>query len=541
MKIYFNAFWPGFIDKTDTVNVKFFLDLFIKSFKEQCQIGDINNSDILCESLFGPSALSLKNWKYTILFSGESRLRENIDKYTIILYSQRNNKNIVNCPEFFPYIYCQGLIDKLKDINNKLIETVPTKQILVLISNTNEGYRKRLEFIEKLDKKYNITYAGAYKNNIGGRLTIPHGNNEDFINYISNFKFVISMENSIEDTYITEKIIHGFNSKIIPIYWGTERVKDYFNKDRFITVNSNNYDDTLLEIDTIMNDDKKWLEIVNRPVFAQSESSLESSPKSIDLWITINTIANNIRCLLKQNEKSIFRDVSHIYCISNPEFENDRYKYMSDFFNKLYLNSCHVDFICPTYKHTITDSQYNYYTKSGKIYTYRKNPMKRSELSLFFNTIAILKEIDRNYLEGIFCIFESDINILPSINDFSLLTEKLKNNMEKWNSCHVGSGEEHRIFKDYYEEEFTNSEDKIRVIRKNGTRYADSILFNKKGVEILLNYMLTQQDFCEPYDCYLDTMCKDNPDFKFTWTAPSFFYQMSLFGGMKSNIQLDKE
>jgi len=48
--------------------------------------------------------------------------------------------------------------------------------------------------------------------------------------------------------------------------------------------------------------------------------------------------------------------VQQIYTISSNEYEPDRYSHMSDlFFNKLNLTNDNVKFICPTYKHTITD------------------------------------------------------------------------------------------------------------------------------------------------------------------------------------------
>ena len=77
-----------------------------------------------------------------------------------------------------------------------------------------------------------VTYAGRYKNNIGGLLIWDY-NKPEFHNYVSQFKFIISMENTRYETGITEKITHGMLAQTIPIYWGSPRVNDYFNKDRF--------------------------------------------------------------------------------------------------------------------------------------------------------------------------------------------------------------------------------------------------------------------------------------------------------------------
>lgn len=268
MKVYFNAFWNGFHQDINTV--KFFIELFKQTFNEECTIDSYENSELLCESLFGESCILSKSWKYSILYSGESRLRENSELYTIILYSQLSHKNIVNCPVFFPYIYCNNLLDKFETCHNIKRFDIPKKDIVVIISNTTSNYIKRLEFIELLDKEYNITYAGSYKNNIGGNLTYGYGT-EEFSNFNSNFKFIISMENSIEETYITEKICHGINAKNIPIYWGTDKVKDYFNIDRYVLVDDKDYNKTLKEIRELYTNESKWLNMVNQPTFTNNK------------------------------------------------------------------------------------------------------------------------------------------------------------------------------------------------------------------------------------------------------------------------------
>lgn len=288
MYIYFNAFWgDNFFNGTDGVNVKFFIALFEKVYNEKCEIGTYENSDILCESLFGESQLLTKEWKHTILYSGESRLRENSDLYTVILYGQKTHKNIINVPFFIPYMYCNNLLTTFESSHLIPRLDIPKQDIIVIISNTLEGYTKRLEFIEILDKEFNITYAGKYKNNIGYYLPYNYYSLE-FKKVINNYKFVVSMENSIEETYITEKICHGMNSKIIPIYWGTKNVNDYFNEKRFVFVDDTDYNKSLVEIKELYKDNEKWLKMVNEPVF-----------KNNKLTITLDSIAKEIQELLK--------------------------------------------------------------------------------------------------------------------------------------------------------------------------------------------------------------------------------------------------
>jgi len=80
MKIYFNGWFSGFLDKKNPgVQVNFFIDLFKLVYKENCEIGNIQESDILCEfdmllSCNG-TLIKYKQWKHTYLFNGESTMR----------------------------------------------------------------------------------------------------------------------------------------------------------------------------------------------------------------------------------------------------------------------------------------------------------------------------------------------------------------------------------------------------------------------------------------------------------------------------------
>ena len=96
MRIYFNAFWSGFFEKTNGNHVDFFLDLCTKIFKTECTIGTLENSEILLETIYRDSVLKAKDWQFSILYSGESRIHPNTDEYTIVLHGMRNHKNIVN-------------------------------------------------------------------------------------------------------------------------------------------------------------------------------------------------------------------------------------------------------------------------------------------------------------------------------------------------------------------------------------------------------------------------------------------------------------
>lgn len=555
MKIYFNGWFGGFFDKTNPgLNKDFFLNLFEKVYNEKCYVGSLEESEILCEFcmlISTTSKLNSKEWKHTYMMSSENDCRaceKQKDKYDCVLWMERNNKNIVNMPLHVPYIYTNNFLQKLE--SKKIREKVPESDVLVVISNPNG--KERNKFLSKLEKRMHITYAGRYKNNIGGLLIWDY-NKPEFHNYVSQFKFIVSMENTSYETGITEKITHGMLAQTIPIYWGSPRVNDYFNKDRFLTL-KNDDDETIDELINkmfkIKHDKSKWLDMVNNNIF----------PGNGKMWRTMDEIAKDIRCLLGSG---CWNNVNKIYIISNKQGEPERYNTMTNLFKDLKINSDYIKFLAPTYKHTITDEQYHYHAHKQWVLRMRgKNGMKlrKGMLSLILNYRETLKDIEKNYKDGIFFIFESDIiksKDIDKINDFmAYIADK------EWDSIHLGWSPKGEIYDSpitkwitgyrnfgeglpldlihflknncrnkKYIEDITDEKSKYRVIRKFHTRCCDSIVWKYKGIVEYLKYMdEMEQNFSCPNDYVMIDFLEKNINFKHYWSVNEFFIQGSNAG-----------
>lgn len=70
--------------------------------------------------------------------------------------------------------------------------------------------------------------GGKYLNNVG------YVSNK--IDFLSSYKFSISMENSEGDGYTSEKIIDSFLAGTIPIYYGNYMVDEFINPKAFILI-----------------------------------------------------------------------------------------------------------------------------------------------------------------------------------------------------------------------------------------------------------------------------------------------------------------
>ena len=542
MKLFVYGFWSGFLEGTNPIDISFFINLFQKIFDtEHIELGNFEESDILLETIFESSSyLYAKKWKYSFLFSGESRLYGWYKDYTCVLYGEKNHNNIINVPLFIPMLYCSNKLEKINE--KKFIENVPTKNICAIISN--DGGNERNYFLNELDKKIHVDYGGSYKNNIP-RVEYQY-NSEEFIDFISQYKFVISMENSRGETYITEKILHGFNAGNIPIYWGSTNVCDYFNEERFINLRDiSETENVINKIIEIANDDNKYLEIVNKPVY-----------KNNCLDRTIESIVNDVKNLIFNKP---YKLITKTFFIASPEFELRRFERLNNDFQNIGFKNYHMEFICPTYKHTITDEIMQNHVKENIIKKFRISGMRKSEISLFLNYKAVLEHIYKNYSDGVFCIFESDVLIMKdNINELDEFINCVYDKRDNWDLIHIGSDLENNQYftkpycdvalpyrnkithlPDSYIEDITNENDKFRLIRKFHTRCTDSFLWNYSGIVKYLNYLNNNPSYDAPMDYYMTNFFENTLDFKHYWSIKTFLIQGTNFGFEESTIQKD--
>jgi hypothetical protein len=552
MKCFVNGFWPGFIDKSDVNTYDFFRELFAQVFNEDVEpSSNMSECEILLESVFtNDIKVFAKHWKYTFLFSGEQGLNPYSKYYNCVLWGHRNKDNIVNCPLFVVYLHCANLMNGIKC--PKQVTVVPTKKICAIISNSNAPLRNAI--LEKIEKRIPIDYFGRYKNN---QPNIQfHYKSQEFRNVIGQYKFVITLENSRLDTYVTEKITHGFLAGNIPVYWGAPRVGDYFNKERFIELRDTSdavMDKAIDELERICNGgedgDAQFLRIVNQPALKEE--------------MTIEMIARDVRNLIFART---YPTVDQIFAINSGSFEPDRHEHLRDlFFNKLKLSPDNVTFMSPTFKHTITDEMMAEMVKDNSVLQLRTNgpPMRKSEISLICNFKAVMERIEKRYAGGNFLVFESDIVPNENLDLLPAFLQKLKDVEAKWDFVHIGQGHPNfngEVFagpykklngpmskcpKEYYNiseyrEDITNEKDDVRMVRKYYPRCADAFLWNYGGVTKCLDFLNTHPNYYLPLDNYMVDMLELTPNIKHYWSSKYFFVQGSHNGRFASNIQKDK-
>lgn len=270
--IYVNGFWWGFIENTDAITLKFFETLFKKTNISNFEItNDLNKANILLESHFGNSICHYKQWYKKILYSGESftRFPMCVNNYDIVLKNSHTQNNIINLPFAISYMINNNYFEKL--IQNKNITNIPPKFCCFCVSNGGGHSRNKMFNIINSYKK--VDSIGQYNNNVGYNIKSPYWS-EDYLNHLRQYKFIICFENSIDETYVTEKIVNAYLSNTIPIYWGTNYVKNLFYQDSMIYLNNENneqsYYDVLNHVIELDKNDSKYLEFINRKTLNQN-------------------------------------------------------------------------------------------------------------------------------------------------------------------------------------------------------------------------------------------------------------------------------
>jgi len=275
LKIFFSDFWSGF-DYNDNI--------FINLLKNHFEIKvDCQNPDILFFSCFGFDNINYKCLK--IFFAGENvRPNYNIADFSISFdWNAYGNKNMR-----LPLLRFNGNLEKFeKTIPINDIPIAEKKFCCTVVSNS--GCKERNFFFEVLSKYKKVDSGGRYKNNIGGPV-------DNKLEFIKQYKFVFSFENSSFPGHTTEKIVDAISVGSIPIYWGNPLIGKDFNDNRIINIeNFHSFEEAIDFIIELDSNDNLYREFCNRPIFPDGKLPAHLKWESIE-----HELIEFIWCLLKQ-------------------------------------------------------------------------------------------------------------------------------------------------------------------------------------------------------------------------------------------------
>ena len=180
----------------------------------------------------------------------------------------------------YPYeiVHFGYSLDALMKIRMGLLKKKKSKFCCFVVSNSSYGdlTKRRFEIFSEINAYKPVDSAGPAFNNVG--YLAPK--NEEFFEWISEYKFMICLENSDSPGYITEKALQAYISGTIPIYYGGN--KQALNSDSYIDTSEREYLKKLISLDT---DDEKYTEIRMQSLYKISPSLQEFEEKFQNLFI----------------------------------------------------------------------------------------------------------------------------------------------------------------------------------------------------------------------------------------------------------------
>lgn len=218
------------IKSTGLFNIKFHRnwlldkldDEFIISFNE-------TNPDYLIYNVFGNEDNNSEYQQCIKIAIYTENVMPDINKADYII----GHYHINYLDRYFKYSIF--LWKNFSEINNKrkevLNKEIRYKFCAAVISNC--GAKFRMNFIKKLNEYKKVDMGGKCDNNIKRVV-------KDKIEFLSEYKFSIAMENSNGDGYLSEKIVDSFLSGTIPIYYGDYIVDEFINPKTYILIKGEN-------------------------------------------------------------------------------------------------------------------------------------------------------------------------------------------------------------------------------------------------------------------------------------------------------------
>jgi hypothetical protein len=129
--------------------------------------------------------------------------------------------------------YTHKLLSKI-DTKEKLLQFKP-KFCCFIVSNPQCWERNKMFDLLRLITGQKIDSLGKWKRNVDIIIPERHSRTE-YLALISQYRFMITFENSSLPWYHTEKIYNAVSAGTIPIYWGDTLINDIYNTNCFIHI-----------------------------------------------------------------------------------------------------------------------------------------------------------------------------------------------------------------------------------------------------------------------------------------------------------------
>ncbi len=258
IKIKFVGYWKGF-DYERTV--------LYKILSKHYQVEVSESPDYVICSCFGEPYAYCKYPQVRIMYVGENYLPDfNLVDYGICNYPV----TFLDRAFYFPFCidefgHCESLVKK----NRFYAETILEEKDLFcnFIAGHESEFNIRGDFFKELNRYRRVESAGTYLNNMSNCQTV-RWDDDSKNNLQKRCKFTLCFESTKHEGFITEKIVDAFMADTIPIYYGSDSIKEIFNPKAFINVaDFTSFKEAIDRIIEIDKNDEAYLAMLREPIF----------------------------------------------------------------------------------------------------------------------------------------------------------------------------------------------------------------------------------------------------------------------------------
>lgn len=276
VKINFVNFWGNF-NKEDN-----FITEIIKT-KYQVEISE--NPDYVFASVLGEDMDFLKyEDAIRIFYTGENVIPDfNLYDYAIGFCHLKFSDRYMRYPLYRNKIYRENWKKaQLKHtIPRREYEQKHTGFCNFVYSNSQIVMPEREQLLNMMDLYKRVDCGGRYRNNVGGPVA-------DKLEFCSNYKFTIAVENTSSPGYTTEKLIDAWAAGTIPIYYGDPLIAKEFNNKAFVNCHDcDNFEDVMEVVKKLDTNDDAYAEMMSEPICMFSENSDETDSELRDFILHI--------------------------------------------------------------------------------------------------------------------------------------------------------------------------------------------------------------------------------------------------------------
>lgn len=299
LRIKFSDFWYGF-KETD--------NYFYHLLSEHYHVEISDDPEIVVYSSFGHDFLKYKCIR--IFFTGENfRPDFRFCDYAI-------GFDFLDHPRYYRFPLYVFYIDYFKAIPQLLSVKSPEEALkkwrekkkfcCFIVSNPKS--KKRIDFFHKLSQYKHVDSGGTVLNNIGGPI-------KDKVEFIKDYRFVLSFENAAYPGYTTEKIVEPLIVDSIPVYWGNPFVSKDFNKSCYLDMSDFDSEEALIkEMLEIDSDEKKAVKYLTESKFPGN--ALPECVKKENLFKFFDQVISN-RSSIRPVAKTLWRFIHNPVILKN--------------------------------------------------------------------------------------------------------------------------------------------------------------------------------------------------------------------------------